>query len=607
MVLMVLLVLVVPSASLVAQTQAPPPAARDGVITGQVIDGVSGRPVSAAVVSIAGAGVAPARVVAGEPQGPPQILTGSDGRFVFRGLAPGSVTVHASKIGYAQGASGRRRPGGATQAVVLTAGQPSANVSVRVWKNGAIAGRVIDEAGEPVVGVQMRVLQRAVSSGRRQFSAAGNVSFTDDRGMYRFSNLVSGDYIVLASPPAVSMRATIFQDIGRTGRGAGELASAIVGMSPAGVQVGEAWMPLGRGVAVPPPVAGRLHIYPPTFHPSAQTPAQAAVVTLGSGEERSSADIQLMPVPTARVSGTLLSPAGPAEMVPIRLIPAGIQEMPAEGLAPTSVSDASGAFAFAGVVPGQYTLRATGTLRGSGNQLHWVELPISVAGDDIDSVAATLSPPLRISGRVQFEGNSPRPATAPGRPFVPVPFTLEPVETSTLGTGSIASTGADDGFSLYGYLPGRYRVRVSNSPKGWMFKGAMLNGVDVSETPFDLAKDISDLVLTFTDRWTGISGTVQGQAADAATVIAFTTDAQAWVNAGANPRRLRSARANMSGQFGISSLPPGDYYVVAIPEDDAADWRTPEVLESLARAATQITILDGEHKTIDVRIREVRR
>ena len=30
-----------------------------------------------------------------------------------------------------------------------------------------------------------------------------------------------------------------------------------------------------------------------------------------------------------------------------------------------------------------------------------------------------------------------------------------------------------------------------------------------------------------------------------------------------------------SGQFGISSLPPGDYYVVAIPEEQSADWRDP--------------------------------
>ena len=90
-------------------------------------------------------------------------------------------------------------------------------------------------------------------------------------------------------------------------------------------------------------------------------------------------------------------------------------------------------------------------------------------------------------------------------------------------------------------------------------------------------------------------------------MIAFTTDAQAWSDAGASPRRLRSARATAAGQFGISSLPPGDYYLAAVREEDAADWRDPPFLDALARVATRITILEGEHKSIDLQLREVRR
>ena len=67
-----------------------------------------------------------------------------------------------------------------------------------------------------------------------------------------------------------------------------------------------------------------------------------------------------------------------------------------------------------------------------------------------------------------------------------------------------------------GWLPaGRYRVRVPNSPAGWMFKAAMLNGVDVSETPFDLTRDVTDLVLSFTDRWSGMAAPCGARAATA--------------------------------------------------------------------------------------------
>jgi hypothetical protein len=172
----------------------------------------------------------------------------------------------------------------------------------------------------------------------------------------------------------------------------------------------------------------------------------------------------------------------------------------------------------------------------------------------------------------------------------------------TVGAGAI-----EQGAIVVGYPPGRYRVRVINSPAGWMFKSAVLNGVDVSETPFELAKDVDDLVLTFTDRWSGMSGSVRGVAADTATVIVFPADTQLWQTAGPNSRRFKTARASASGQFGISSLPPGDYYVIAVREEDAADWRDPATLELLARAATRISILDGEHRTMDLQVQEVRR
>ena len=66
-------------------------------------------------------------------------------------------------------------------------------------------------------------------------------------------------------------------------------------------------------------------------------------------------------------------------------------------------------------------------------------------------------------------------------------------------------------------------------------------------------------------------------------------------------------RASTAGQFGLSSLPPGDYYAIAIREENAADWRDPAILDVLARAATRVTILEGEHRTVDLQVREVRR
>jgi hypothetical protein len=234
---------------------------------------------------------------------------------------------------------------------------------------------------------------------------------------------------------------------------------------------------------------------------------------------------------------------------------------------------------------------------------------LTVAGDDIDGVVAMMNPALRITGRLQFDGNAPPPVSAsPGRPILTVPFILDPADAASTPVPDQLAAISGDGpeFVVIGYRPGRYRVRVPNSPPGWMFKAAILNGADVSETPFELMRDVADLVVTFTDRWSGITGLVQGTGSDGATIFVFPTDAQKWTAGGSSPRRLLSTRANARGQFGLSSLPPGDYYVLAVAEEPPGDWRDPSALDALARVATAVTIVEGEHKTIDLRVREVR-
>jgi hypothetical protein len=345
------------------------------------------------------------------------------------------------------------------------------------------------------------------------------------------------------------------------------------------------------------------------FYPSAFAPAQATTITLSSGEERAGVDLQLQPVPTVRVTGTLMGPSGPASMVTLRLSPAGVEEIASDALAPVSFSDGAGSFTFAAVPQGQYSLRATAEIASGppyGSNNYWVDLPINVSGDDVDGVVAVMRPSLRIAARFEYEGATPKPADKPPGPaqFTPSPFTLESVDD--LPSAMVAARITEQGVTVAGYAAGKYRVRVQNSPPGWMFKGAMLNGVDVSETPFEFTRDVADLVLTFTDRWSGMAGTVQGTGAASAMVLAFTTNAQAWNDQGTSPRRLKSARANARGEFGLSSVPPGDYYVIAVPEEQAADWRDPKVLEALARQATEVSIGEGEHKTLDLRIKEVR-
>ena len=255
---------------------------------------------------------------------PPRVLTGTDGRFVFRDLPRGSFSITATKAGYAEGAHGRRRPDGPSQQVTLVESERIGDVVVRLWRLAAITGTVIDETGEPLVGVQIRPFRRTMVSGRARF-VSGPVATTDDRGAYRAGNLVPGQYVVGASARHVAIPMPTPGELMTRGFPSNaELGPPpTLPGGPGGIQVGDFVYALGRGAPIPPsPVDDRLLIYPPAFYPSATGLMEATMIDLAAGEDRTAIDLQLRPTNTVRVSGIVIGPDGPAERTVVRLLPA---------------------------------------------------------------------------------------------------------------------------------------------------------------------------------------------------------------------------------------------------------------------------------------------
>jgi hypothetical protein len=89
-------------------------------------------------------------------------------------------------------------------------------------------------------------------------------------------------------------------------------------------------------------------------------------------------------------------------------------------------------------------------------------------------------------------------------------------------------------------------------------------------------------------------------------VLVFPTDAVAWTNNGSNGRRVRSARTSTTGQYLVPGLPPGEYYVAAIADEEAVDWQDVEFLQALTSVATRVRIADAQQRTHDLRTREIR-
>jgi hypothetical protein len=169
------------------------------MILGQVVDAGTGAPVGEAIVRLT-----MPKYLENLPTTPKgRVMADEEGRFFFADLPAGGYFVQATKDGYAPGTYGQRRGWGQSQLLTLGEGERLTDVTLRAWKCAVIAGTVVDEAGEPVVGIAVRALIKYVVAGRTRFGNREVIpelvpsATTDDRGMFRLSQLMPGTYVVV--------------------------------------------------------------------------------------------------------------------------------------------------------------------------------------------------------------------------------------------------------------------------------------------------------------------------------------------------------------------------------------------------------------------------
>jgi hypothetical protein len=646
------IVLVVAFAGVAVSAQPPADTRSRATVSGRVVDAVTGRPVAGAIVTPAGSAVVTS---AASPQ-PARALTNGDGLFALRDLQKGALHLGAAKNGYAPAMLNQQRPGGSGQSIPIEDGQRIVDVVIRMWRNSSISGTIVDEAGEPVVGARVQAFPRIFVAGRRKHSS-GPVALTDDRGMYRLANLEPGDYAVGVPSTQIAVPTEVmdafFGAAPLGDRRRGELARELnaIGSAtvPAGSQyamaVADQTFVLGLGTALPVQQPGSAPaVYPTVFYPSAAVVGEAAIVSVRSGDERVSVDLQLRPVRTTRVSGTVVAPDGPAANVGVHLVTAGARDLTGALDVAVTMTNGSGGFTFPAVPPGAYAIEV---LRPPREPVHidhgsslsvtpggsvtlgshvppagppppppvpldatlWARMPVAVGEASLDDVIVPLATGARVTGRVEFEGTADKPSASA---LTGIRINLDSADGSRLAdTGLAFQAGRPDedgSFRTFGVPPGQYVLRAT-SPGGWTLKGAFLNGRDLTDAAFELeAKDLAGVVLTFTDRPAGLTGHVRtGQGVDpAAVVIAFPTDTSAWIGRGPYPRRLRTARAAADGAYSITGMVPGEYYLAAVTEDAFPDVQDPALLQALTRIARQVRVIDGERRTEDVRTAVVR-
>ena len=605
-----------------------------GLITGRVVEADGKTPIAAVIVALSGGGGGPFA------QDANRVLTDAEGRFFVSDVAAGSYSLTAQKPGYIQGAYGRRRPGGTSLSLDLADAGRQGDITIVLWRDAILTGRVVDESGEPMVDVAVRAARMGFVAGRRQMKDMIKIR-TDDRGIYRFSSLLPADY-VLAVVATVTTESTSYAGAMRangeppnsflqtmTAVGSAPLISyqPVTGVTGNSARVASSEL----ATASAPLQTGAWLTYPTTYLPRATTLSSATVVHALPGQVQTLADLTVRLMATYQVSGQVTAPEGPGGYYAVHLVPFDAADAPLFDAA-TAVTDSGGVFNFFGVPPGQYVARVVKTPLPTGGRLGvasmgggsdswistmgrgtsgvpsepllWASQSVTVSDRNIEGLNLTLSVGPRITGRAQFQGAAAQPSSAA---LAAISVLLEPANGLAYRSVYPGRLTPDGQFATPSTWPSKYLIRAG-APPGWTFVSATYEGVDVSETPLDLTTDVEGVLLVFTDHTGTITGTVEpdpGGTATGAAVLLFPSDAAAWVDYGRSSRRVREVSAGPKGTFTLPTPPPGEYDLVAIPDEQAADWQNPAFLARVSAIADHITVKPGESVTHSLHLRRV--
>ncbi|HEX3738196.1 MAG TPA: carboxypeptidase-like regulatory domain-containing protein [Terriglobales bacterium] len=144
------------------------------VITGTVVNSVTGEPVNRAVVQLAGLNRA--------------AMTDASGHFEFHNLAGVRVSITVDKPGFFDERD---------QAEVLANVEASALV-LRMVPAGVIFGKITTANGDPIEGVRIETIQRQILGGRQVWIDRMMSAKTDDSGSFRIAGLPPAIYYVAA-------------------------------------------------------------------------------------------------------------------------------------------------------------------------------------------------------------------------------------------------------------------------------------------------------------------------------------------------------------------------------------------------------------------------
>jgi hypothetical protein len=473
----------------------------------------------------------------------------------------------------------------------MVAADPAAvvRVEIRLWRTARLTGRVTVEGDRPAPEVTVRAIPNLVYQSGGQLSGATAV--TDSDGIYDLPELVPDEYVLAILSTYTTM----------TGAEAAQAAPDGVGRRTSlKMRVGAAWLRYPTSSFASAWLQdGVLFVRPAVVVPFADGGGSA--LSLGAGDDRR-VDLFWRAEPSTAVGGVVTTSDGDVGDVEIRASRLSDSAARAPRLFDHARTRAEpdGRFRMVGLAPGTYRLFAARL--EAGHRRAWATAVVDVGADGPGDVPLLLRPGLTVRGKV-VSAVEDRPI--PERLLANLSLSLTPAGgPSSFQPGAESRIAASGEFQLGPVLPGRYTLDVPMPlPKPWTLQASTLGTVTVDGDLLELqAHDISGVTIVLTDTPSSLTVAL-GEGRKQADVSALLFDAgrQRWETAWSDARRFRECSIAPGGECRYEQVPPGTYFVAAIPAEKMVwRWRTAEFLEFAAKAASRVVVDPGESLTVRI-------
>ena len=489
--------------------------------------------------------------------------TDADGRYEFSELPVGRFSLVASAGGYVALQYGQRRPSESGTPVALREGETVTSIDFALPRGSVITGRVTDEFGQPLVQAQVMARRfRYSESGQRTLVPASSIEGTDDRGEFRLFGLMPGEYVVDASLRSIA--------------------------SLTGAQ---------------PNPHTTLEGFQPTYYPGTPNVAEAQPISLGVAQE-TNIQLTLMGARLVRVTGIVHDSQNRPVRAQVQMWTRTTGLSTTFSVAPggsTSVTTgADGSFAFEGVLPGEYALEARNRIPGGLSNpavAEYGSMALTVRGGDVSGLRVTMTPGAVVSGRVAWEGSSPRGEG--------LRASAQSVDSDGPGTIRLSDTVNESGeFQIRGLYGSVYVGAPLGANSIWTVKSVTLDGRDVTDVPVDVSgrPGIEGIRITLTDKLSSVSGHVTDTGGRPVTQYVVVLQPADQKEPRVAARFIRTGRPDIDGRFELRTVRPGRYVATAIDALEDGRQFSPEFQKELRRGAREFTLKEGETLLLDLRL-----